>query len=132
MANVKVAGNAVVITSTIPFDDLKKIEKCKPEALILKGGEDGKEQLFRIGTNEDRGFYNANSMAFDGKTHDDNGFATLTLTNIKLGDDVPKAILEHLGGPLTYLNQLEKKLPDVLAEVRDAEAKILANVDIAI
>ena len=50
MAKVKTMGQAIVVVSEVKLDDIKKIEKYRPEALVLKGGEDGKEEIFRIGT----------------------------------------------------------------------------------
>ena len=43
-------GQAIVVVSDVKLEDIKKIEKYRPDALVLKGGEDNKEEIFRIGT----------------------------------------------------------------------------------
>ena len=49
MAKVKTMGQAIVVVSEVKLEDIKKIQKYRPEALVLKGGEDNKEEIFRIG-----------------------------------------------------------------------------------
>ena len=48
MAKVIIAGDAVVVKSAIKYEDLKAVKKYRPEALTLKGGEDGKEPIFSV------------------------------------------------------------------------------------
>ena len=42
MAKITIAGDAVVVTSALKLEDIKTIEKYRRNALVLKGGEDGK------------------------------------------------------------------------------------------
>ena len=48
MSKAIIAGEAVVVTSSMKLEDLETIAKYRPEALTLKGGEDGKEPIFAI------------------------------------------------------------------------------------
>lgn len=41
MAKITIAGDAVVITSSLKLDDIKTIAKYRPKALTLMGGDDG-------------------------------------------------------------------------------------------
>lgn len=50
MAKIVIAGDAVVVTSAMKLEDIKTIEKYRPKELVLKGGEDGKEPIFGVGT----------------------------------------------------------------------------------
>ncbi len=45
MAKVKTMGQAIVVVSEVKLEDIKKIQKYRPEALVLKGGEDNKEEI---------------------------------------------------------------------------------------
>ena len=79
MSKVVVAGKAIVINSGVKLEDLKLIKKFRPDALILKGGEDGKEQIFRIDVAENEaGNINKYGAVFGEATRDE-GFATLTM-----------------------------------------------------
>ena len=49
-AKIAVVGNAAVITSTLKREDIELVEKYRPSALILMGGENNKDELYRIGT----------------------------------------------------------------------------------
>ena len=55
MAKVVIAGDAVVITSSMKLEDLLTIAKYRPDALVLKGGEDNKEVIFRVAANKKGG-----------------------------------------------------------------------------
>lgn len=44
MAKIKVVGNAAVITSNLTLGDIALVKAYRPEALALKGGENGKEE----------------------------------------------------------------------------------------
>jgi len=131
MAKVNVLGDAVVITSAVRLADIQLIEKYRPEALILKGGEDGKEQLFRISTG-DVGCINKYGATFSGATRDDDKFATLTMPAIIEGDEkLAEAVADAIGGPLMMLNQLEAQLPEVVEAIADEKAAIMAAITIA-
>lgn len=58
MAKIVIAGDAVVVTSAIKLEDLRNIKKYRPAALILKGGEDGKEPIFAVDVTNGNGDIN--------------------------------------------------------------------------
>ena len=70
MAKIKTLGDAVVVVSTLKFEDIKFLEKYRKDALALKGGEDNKEIIFRVGAS---GTPSANEygITFEGATRDE-------------------------------------------------------------
>ena len=64
MAKIVIAGDAVVVTSAMKLEDIKTIEKYRPKELVLKGGEDGKEPIFGVGTTHGAGSINAVGASF--------------------------------------------------------------------
>ena len=59
MAKIVIAGDAIVVTSALKLEDIRAIEKYRPNELVLKGGEDGKEPIFAVGTTAGAGNINA-------------------------------------------------------------------------
>lgn len=129
MAKINVLGQAVVITSGMKLEALKKLKKYRPDALVLKGGDDGKEPVFRIGvTSDDAGSINEYSAVFGGETHDDAKLATITLAIPEGVEDVRNFVAETIGRHVLNLIKLEETLPSALAEVDAEKAKILENI----
>ena len=128
MAKVVSVGDAVVITSEVKLEDIKKIQKYRPEALVLKGGEDNKEEIFRIGIG-DSGI-NTYGASFCKETRDDK-LATITLTTNYSGDDIKGFIADELGGALTNLGKLEKTLPAILESIDKERAAIMDDITLA-
>ena len=129
MANVKKFGEAVVITSEAKLEDLKKITKYRPEALILMGGEDGKEPIFGVGLSASRaGSINECSINFGGCN--DDGFAQVTVNYCGPTDNVKAHLADDIGRQLTMLHELEKTFPAVLAEIDADVERIMASIEI--
>ena len=138
MAKVVIAGEAVVVTSAVKLSDLRKIAKYRPDALVLKGGEDGKEPIFRVGVCNGTGKINKYGAEFGSETHDDfrsegytRGLATITLVNGGLEGDIREAVAESLGCSILNLNKLEETFPAVLAEIDAEKDAILENITVA-
>lgn len=131
MAKIVIAGEAVVITSAIKLSDLRKVEKYRPNALVLKGGEDGKEPIFRIGTCNGAGKINKYGAEFGAETHDDAKLATITLVLDRVDGDVREFVAEAVGASILNLNKLEETIPAVLAEIDAEKGAILSNITVA-
>lgn len=130
MANINIYPGAVVIVSELKLEDIKAIEKYRPSALILKGGEDGKEPVFKIGTTvRSAGNINAYGAEFGGETHDEKK-ATVTLAVNGDTDEIRDELVERYGTALQYLNELEATLPAVLEEIGEARTKILDSISV--
>ena len=130
MSKVVVAGKAIVINSGVKLEDLKLIKKFRPDALILKGGEDGKEQIFRIDVAENEaGNINKYGAVFGEATRDE-GFATLTMIADFGEEDAAPFVADNLGCAIRNLNKLEESLPDVIAEISAEREAIINSVTV--
>lgn len=134
MANVTIAGDAAVIKSSMKFEELKTIAKYRAKALTLMGGEDGKEEIFRVdvGCPGESGNINKYGAVFNGESLDGQGYATLTMSILgrPTDKDVKDYIADALGEALINLNALEAKLPAVLGEIAAQKEQVLANVSV--
>ena len=132
MARITIAGDAVVVTSALKLEDIKTIAKYRPNELILKGGEDGKEPIFGIGVTSGCGSINEVGASFGRESHDEDKLATITMcTGSDVTGDVKEWVADHIGGAIIKLNKLEEKLPAVLAEIADEKAAVMSNISVA-
>lgn len=129
MANIKIAGDAVVVTSSMKFEDLQLIKKYRPKALSLKGGEDGKQTIFSIlvGTHG-TGDINEVGATFCGATHDEEKLAVITMGLNGVTGDIKEAIADQIGYPVMNLNKLEALLPAVVEEIRAEKQSVLDSI----
>lgn len=125
---ITVVGNALVVTSTLKFEDIEKVSKFKPEALILKNEKD--VPIFAIGTTSESGSINSLGAIFDGATRDGEGLATITMaipfeaTN----DELKETVAEEYSGAFASLKKLEASIPEVVKELDDAKAEVMRNM----
>ena len=132
MAKVTIAGNAVVITSSMKLAELATIKKYRPKALRLMGGENGKEELFAIDVASGcNGGLNSVGAVFAAATHDDAKKACITINLCEVQGDVKEFVADKYGEALIHLNALEAKLPDVLKEIAEQKTGIMANITVA-
>jgi len=129
MAKIKICGDAVVVTSSLKLEDIKKVEKYRPEALCLKGGEDNKDILFILGTTAGFGSINTMGAAFGREARDGSGCAQITMTTTAV-EDVAETVADELGAALGYLGKMEQALPAVIAEIDAERAAILASITV--
>lgn len=132
MAKIVIAGDAVVVTSTLKLEDIKTIEKYRPNDLVLKGGEDGKEPIFRLGTTTGVGSINSVGASFGREASDGSGLACITM--VKNGvptDQVKEWAADTLGSAIINLNALEAKLPAVLDAIAAEKAAVMENITVA-
>ncbi len=131
MSKVVIAGDAVVVTSALKLEDIRTIEKYRPKELVLKGGEDGKEPIFALGTTAGAGSINEVGASFGRESHDDEKLATITMCTTGVTGDVKEWVADRLGGAIMNLNKLEEKLPAVLAEIAAEKEAVLSNITVA-
>ena len=133
MAKIVIAGEAVVITSAVKLEDYRKVAKYRPKALVLMGGEDGKEPIFRVGvTNGGAGTIGKYGAEFATATHDEQKLASITMVYTgKECEDIKETVADEIGPAVMLLNKLEATLPDVLAEIDAEKAQILENITVA-
>lgn len=132
MAKIVIAGDAVVVKSTLKLEDIRTIEKYRPKALVLKGGEDGKEPIFAIGTTNGAGNINEVGASFGRESHDEEKLAVITMcTGGAVAGDIKEWVADHIGSAIISLNKLEEQLPAVLAEIEAEKAAVLSNITVA-
>lgn len=130
MAKICIAGKAVVVTSAMKLEDLKTIAKYRPGALVLKGGEDGKEPIFAVKATNGNGRINQYGAEFGDETNDENKLATMTLL-FEADGDVKEVVADTVGAYVVNLNKLEATLPGVLEEIKAERSSILESITVA-
>lgn len=133
MANITIAGDAVVVKSAMKLEDLATIQKYRPDALKLRGGEDGKKVIFSVCVTPGvKGCINEIGAEFGAETHDDEKKAAITMcVPPHAGDDIKEIVADEIGAAVMSLNKLEETLPTVLEEIAAEKQNILANISVA-
>lgn len=133
MAKVKTVNRAIVINSEVKYDDYKLVAKYRPEALTLKGGEDGKVPIFTVFVrNDGQGGIDENGAIFGEATRDDAKLATITM--MFTGDaeaDIKEYIVDELGGALMKLNKVEAGLPAVIDAIKAERETVRGAIEVA-
>lgn len=131
MAKIVIAGESVVITSTVKLQDFKKVKKYRPAALILMGGEDNEEPIFGVSIVEGHGNISKFGVEFGKETHDDKKLASLTINLPDVGDrDIKEVVADEIGPAIVLLNRIEKAIPSVLEEIEAEKEAILSNITV--
>ncbi len=130
MAKIKILGNSVVVISSVKLEDFKKVEKYRPSALILMGGEDGKEPIFRVGTGHSN--INEYGAEFNCATRDNEKKAMLTMAYFAENEDsdVKNDIVESLGVPMLNLEKIEARIPAIIEEIDAERASIESKIEV--
>ena len=133
MAKITIAGEAIVVTSSLKLEDIKKVEKYRPKALYLMGGEDGKEPIFRVSApKRGEGSINKVGAEFVDTTHDDDKLACITMIFTgESGEDIKEAVADEIGVAILNLNKIEAAIPGVLREIEAEKASVMENITVA-
>ena len=131
MSKITIAGEAVVITSSMKLEDLKTIAKYRPDALTLKGGEDGKEPIFTIGVGAGAGDISKYGASFATESHDEKKLATITLSAVGATGDIKEYVADMIGSAKINLDKLEEKLPAVLEEIVTEKESVMNSISVA-
>lgn len=124
-------ANTVVVTSTITAEEIALLQKYEPDGLIIKDDET-KETLFVVATAKTaKGSLGIYGVEFNGKTRDDDGFATFSEVIENLPDDIEKAkdaIVLKFGKGMKKLNDYEAIIKDRAAQVKSSIAQIADDI----
>lgn len=133
MAKITIAGDAVVITSSQKLDDIKMLEKYRPNALVLYETNDSgkKEAVFKVGSTTGKGEIGRYGASFASTTHDDDKLATITMAMPAGVTDAKKAVADMVGVAILNLNKVEEQFAAAIAEVAAEKAAIEANITVA-
>lgn len=120
MATIKIAGEAIVITSSLKVTDLKDATKWAPESLRLMGtGEDDRKKIkFSTGLTSGEGVLNAKGISFHENSMNADGYAQLTIKAPNGTSDVKKYFVDTYGLNIMMLSELENQVADSLDNVR--------------
>ena len=127
MADVKIAGNTIILTSTVTLEQLRRIEKHRPEVLEVHNAKE--EIIFRVGTGSNA--LNNHGASFNAATLDDRELAYISLPIPSGVADAKRYFAETFGQPHLHLKAVEQKLTDVLVEVEDKITEIMNDVTMA-
>lgn len=129
-ATIKLTGNAVVFKSGVKLEDYKFVQKYAPEKLVLKGGEDGKEPIYKVGLTEGEGSIGKIGAYFSNKTLDAEGYATITVI-VDPDGDVKEYIADEYGSALVNLAALEATIPAVVEKLKAQRGEIIDSIIVA-
>lgn len=130
MAKITVAGKAIVLTSSLRYEDIKLVEKHRPEALTVYGtGDDGKEPIFMLRAGE-KDTINEFGISFSGETHEEKLASLTAFFPFIEGEDIRETVADMFGKALKHLEQLEASLPAIIEEIKSERAEIMSNIDI--
>ena len=130
MAKITIVGDAMVVTSSKTLEDIKTLEKYRPKALALYS-EDGKEEIFRVGSTKGNGSIGTYGASFGSVTHDDDKLATITM-GIPTGTVDAMAYAEEvIGVSIINLNKVEAQFDEALDEVAAERAEVRSNITVA-
>lgn len=120
---VRIVGNAVIITSKIKFEDIKKLEKYNPDALALCTKDDNGDvvEVFRVATGK---VGNINKYGATFATADKNGFATVTTLIPEKIKDKREFVKDNFGPILFILKKFEEHVTETVEEFDKAYAAL--------
>lgn len=133
MAEIIIAGDAIVVTSSKTLEDIKTLEKYAPKALRLyETNEDGKkEEVFCVGSTNGEGSINQYGASFNSITHDDKKLATITMSIPHGITNAVEYTADLIGKAIIMLNKVEENLDGALEQVAADKAAVLENITVA-
>ena len=121
-AQAVIAGSACIIKSTLTPEEIKQLKKLHPEALKMVD-EEG-EAVFAVDIDpESPGSINNYGACFGNATSDD-GKATITVLLDPTAENTPDLVYEKLGKALSYLDEMEEQIAEVIPQLAEEEARI--------
>lgn len=131
MAKITIAGDAVVITSDVTLEDLKKVSKYNPKALVLRDENDTLIYSIAVSSNAEAGEINKNGAVFTSVAPDGSGLATITMCSSTLSGDIKEAVADKIGSAILHLSQIEERLPQVLSQIDADKAAVMDKITVA-
>ena len=125
---ISVNGNALVLTSDIKAEGIALIKKVNPNALTLKD-KDGND-VFSVGYGANGGV-NKNGVTFNGKTRDEDEFATLTLSVPADTKDAEKFVADTILPVWENLTKVGAQIVEATEAYTEQKAALLEVTDIA-
>lgn len=124
---IKIAGNAIVLTSKLKFSTIQKMEKYNNDALCLVEVKNNEEnEIFRISTGKTSsiGKYGITFMEAD-----KNGNAVATVMLPEGVTDKKAYVKDNFGTTLFMLSELEAVVETACAELEAAYAELDKEIE---
>ena len=119
---VKIVGNALVLTSTLKFETIQKMEKYNRDALCLSTFKNDEEiEIFRIGTGKTSSI---NKYGITFMEANKNGLATATVLLPEGVTNKREYIKDNFATALFMLSDVEKIVNTACAELEAAYAEL--------
>lgn len=130
-ASIKIAGAACVVESDAKLENIKLLEKFRPNALKLFEGEgDKKEEVFVVGSTKGTGSINAYGASFGAATTA-SGNATITIMVPEGTSDPKEWALDKIGVAILHLNKVEAQFAAAIEEVQKEQSDIKACITVS-
>ena len=131
-ATVSAVGDSLVFTSAMKLEDLKLIEKYRPEALtVYEEKDDKKVKVFKAMTGDEAGGeLTAYGVVFSANASPE-GYARVTMFHDLPTDKLEDAIVDEFGPALLRLNALEAQLTGKVDEIKEEHARIKETITVA-
>lgn len=125
MAKLKISGNAIVLTSDLKLDTIKKMEKYNPDALVIfnetKDGD--REEVFKIGSGVVSGI-SKYGITFAETNKTGLAVATSLLPETVAVGDKKQFVKENFANTLFFLQDLEAAVKTSCEELDAAYAEL--------
>jgi len=122
-----IIGNAAVVKSEYTHAQLLTIAKYRPDALVVKGGESGKDEIFSIAPAKDR----VGSLSKFGACFADQGCdAPAAITITYDGPACKEKFADEYGAALRYIAQIEEGLDTAMDEIESEKAEVLESIEV--
>ena len=129
MAKIVIAGDAMVVESAATLETLKTLEKYRPKALTLFD-EDGKTEIFKVGTTTGTGGIGAYGASF-GSSAKNEGKKAIITTVIPAGVTDAEAYAEEaVGVAIIYLSRVEAQFAAALESVEAEKATVRESITV--
>lgn len=116
MAQIILAGDTVVINSTLRLKDIKDIAKYYPRDLTIYEDSVAK---FAVMPTEGEGSINRYGISFGKESRDGSGRASVTVKCRAAADEDPADwIADNLGIAISNLEEIEERVPEKIREMR--------------
>lgn len=130
MATIKIAGEAIVVTSGLKVQDIKDAAKWTPDSLrLVETGEDNcKKIVFSMGVTSGEGALNSKGISFHENSTDADGHAQLTIKAPNGTSDVKGYFIDTYGLNILQLDALEDQVRAAIGGVRDQINELRENI----
>ena len=124
---IRVLQDTMFITSVVKYEDLVKLERLNPEALLLVDANN--DVVFRIKASEENSM-SKYGICFNGKNSDGYAVATFDLPANLSADEKIEFIAESAGLALERLEKLESQVLVAVDETDVRLTKIKNNIKV--